>query len=214
MATLMLRPCSTFLLWCIGEYCLLATSLLPDSHIELSLAPIPPLHWVPLLSAGPPTYMPLGGFPLYQNSFFPYLTSENTPLSGSLLYQSVFWGESLSLFLSLMYNNLASTAHTRLPVSSWEAQSINVAQLSQRKGGKEMAWEQSSRNPLSLLSSSRDQNKYKEAAHLLNDALSIRESTLGRDHPAVSILCLPSPMLLWPLLAHLSSAFSPVPGVA
>lgn len=42
-------------------------------------------------------------------------------------------------------------------------------------------------NPLILLSSSRDQNKYKEAAHLLNDALSIRESTLGRDHPAVSI---------------------------
>lgn len=35
--------------------------------------------------------------------------------------------------------------------------------------------------------SSRDQNKYKEAAHLLNDALSIREKTLGKDHPAVSI---------------------------
>jgi hypothetical protein len=33
---------------------------------------------------------------------------------------------------------------------------------------------------------SRDQNKYKEAAHLLNDALSIREKTLGKDHPAVS----------------------------
>jgi len=32
----------------------------------------------------------------------------------------------------------------------------------------------------------RDQNKYKEAAHLLNDALSIREKTLGNDHPAVS----------------------------
>ena len=32
----------------------------------------------------------------------------------------------------------------------------------------------------------RDQNKYKEAAHLLNDALSIREKTLGKDHPAVS----------------------------
>uniref|UniRef100_A0A8C7I644 Kinesin light chain n=1 Tax=Oncorhynchus kisutch TaxID=8019 RepID=A0A8C7I644_ONCKI len=28
-----------------------------------------------------------------------------------------------------------------------------------------------------------DQNKYKEAAHLLNDALSIREKTLGKDHP-------------------------------
>lgn len=31
----------------------------------------------------------------------------------------------------------------------------------------------------------RDQNKYKEAANLLNDALAIREKTLGRDHPAV-----------------------------
>lgn len=44
---------------------------------------------------------------------------------------------------------------------------------------------QSSRSSFLLLF--RDQNKYKEAAHLLNDALSIRESTLGRDHPAVSI---------------------------
>lgn len=34
--------------------------------------------------------------------------------------------------------------------------------------------------------SDRDQNKYKEAANLLNDALAIREKTLGRDHPAVS----------------------------
>lgn len=33
---------------------------------------------------------------------------------------------------------------------------------------------------------SRDQNKYKEAAHLLNDALAIREKTLGKDHPAVA----------------------------
>lgn len=33
---------------------------------------------------------------------------------------------------------------------------------------------------------SRDQNKYKEAANLLNDALEIREKTLGMDHPAVS----------------------------
>ena len=33
----------------------------------------------------------------------------------------------------------------------------------------------------------RDQSKYKEAANLLNDALEIREKTLGRDHPAVSI---------------------------
>ncbi|TNM96062.1 hypothetical protein fugu_017145 [Takifugu bimaculatus] len=31
-----------------------------------------------------------------------------------------------------------------------------------------------------------DQNKYKEAANLLNDALAIREKTLGRDHPAVA----------------------------
>ena len=33
----------------------------------------------------------------------------------------------------------------------------------------------------------RDQNKYKEAANLLNDALSIREKTLGENHPAVSV---------------------------
>uniref|UniRef100_A0A8C2Q4W1 Kinesin light chain n=1 Tax=Cyprinus carpio TaxID=7962 RepID=A0A8C2Q4W1_CYPCA len=32
----------------------------------------------------------------------------------------------------------------------------------------------------------KDQNKYKEAASLLNDALAIREKTLGRDHPAVA----------------------------
>ena len=31
-----------------------------------------------------------------------------------------------------------------------------------------------------------DQGKYKEAASLLNDALCIREKTLGADHPAVS----------------------------
>lgn len=37
-----------------------------------------------------------------------------------------------------------------------------------------------------LCLSVRDQNKYKEAANLLNDALAIREKTLGRDHPAVS----------------------------
>lgn len=44
-----------------------------------------------------------------------------------------------------------------------------------------------SRTTLSLLLSAlRDQNKYKEAAHLLNDALAIREKTLGKDHPAVS----------------------------
>jgi kinesin light chain len=32
----------------------------------------------------------------------------------------------------------------------------------------------------------RDQNKYREAANLLNDALSIREATLGENHPAVA----------------------------
>jgi len=32
----------------------------------------------------------------------------------------------------------------------------------------------------------RDQGKYKEAANLLNDALGIREKTLGLDHPAVA----------------------------
>jgi kinesin light chain len=35
-------------------------------------------------------------------------------------------------------------------------------------------------------SSFRDQGKYKEAATLLNDALDIREKTLGADNPAVS----------------------------
>ena len=30
------------------------------------------------------------------------------------------------------------------------------------------------------------QNKYKEAANLLNDALAIREKTLGENHPAVA----------------------------
>ena len=63
-------------------------------------------------------------------------------------------------------------------------------------------------NPLSLLSSYRDQNKYKEAALLLNDALSIRESTLGRDHPAVSTPCPPCPVLP-PLVRLLPSAHSP-----
>ena len=32
----------------------------------------------------------------------------------------------------------------------------------------------------------RDQSKFKEAATLLNDALAIREKTLGPDHPAVA----------------------------
>lgn len=53
------------------------------------------------------------------------------------------------------------------------------------KGVKEMVTEYTL--TLTILLLSRDQNKYKEAAHLLNDALRIRESTLGRDHPAVSI---------------------------
>lgn len=38
---------------------------------------------------------------------------------------------------------------------------------------------------LLILDFDRDQNKYKEAANLLNDALSIREKTLGENHPAV-----------------------------
>lgn len=37
----------------------------------------------------------------------------------------------------------------------------------------------------------RDQNKYKEAANLLNDALQIREKTLGANHPAVAAVCSP-----------------------
>lgn len=37
----------------------------------------------------------------------------------------------------------------------------------------------------------RDQGKYKEAANLLNDALGIREKTLGPDHPAVSEMSSP-----------------------
>ena len=49
-----------------------------------------------------------------------------------------------------------------------------------------MVWGRGSHSRSSFLLLSRDQNKYKEAAHLLNDALSIRESTLGRDHPAVA----------------------------
>lgn len=53
----------------------------------------------------------------------------------------------------------------------------------------------------------RDQNKYKEAAHLLNDALSIREKTLGKDHPAVSVSLLFQSLLhLWVLLGHCSSS--------
>ena len=33
----------------------------------------------------------------------------------------------------------------------------------------------------------RDQGKFKEAGNLLQDALYIREKTLGRSHPAVSV---------------------------
>lgn len=49
-------------------------------------------------------------------------------------------------------------------------------------------WGQASgwRTFLNVLPAPRDQNKYKDAAHLLNDALAIREKTLGKDHPAVS----------------------------
>ncbi|XP_013915065.1 PREDICTED: kinesin light chain 1-like [Thamnophis sirtalis] len=39
---------------------------------------------------------------------------------------------------------------------------------------------------LMISSQCRDQNKYKDAANLLNDALAIREKTLGKDHPAVA----------------------------
>lgn len=53
----------------------------------------------------------------------------------------------------------------------------------------------------------RDQNKYKEAAHLLNDALSIREKTLGKDHPAVSV------SLLFQSLLHLWVLLGTVPAV-
>lgn len=52
----------------------------------------------------------------------------------------------------------------------------------------------------------RDQNKYKEAAHLLNDALSIREKTLGKDHPAVSVFLYQSLLHLWVLLGQCFTA--------
>ena len=42
----------------------------------------------------------------------------------------------------------------------------------------------------------RDQGKYKEAANLLNDALNIREKTLGVDHPAVRFCLLNIIMIL------------------
>ena len=32
-----------------------------------------------------------------------------------------------------------------------------------------------------------DQGKFREAGNLLHDSLTIRESTLGKDHPAVSV---------------------------
>ena len=37
-----------------------------------------------------------------------------------------------------------------------------------------------------MLSVYRDQNKFRDAATLLNDALAIREKTLGLNHPAVA----------------------------
>ena len=40
---------------------------------------------------------------------------------------------------------------------------------------------------LDLCHSFRDQGKYKDAGNLLHDALDIREKTLGKDHPAVSV---------------------------
>lgn len=56
------------------------------------------------------------------------------------------------------------------------------------------------RCPVSPSHSCRDQNKYKEAAHLLNDALSIREKTLGRDHPAVRLhYCHGRHIFMWTL---------------
>ncbi len=54
----------------------------------------------------------------------------------------------------------------------------------------------------------RDQNKYKEAANLLNDALAIREKTLGMDHPAVctvwrwSVLLLQFALLFFLFVFH------------
>lgn len=53
----------------------------------------------------------------------------------------------------------------------------------------------------------RDQNKYKEATDLLNDALDIRKQTLGMEHPAVSVwrggntagLCGPEALLVVPV---------------
>ena len=46
-----------------------------------------------------------------------------------------------------------------------------------------------------VLGTFRDQGKYKEAANLLNDALGIREKTLGHDHPAVSFCVPPDPTI-------------------
>lgn len=65
-------------------------------------------------------------------------------------------------------------------------------------------------SPLALFTGScispyRDQNKYKEATELLNDALDIREQTLGVEHPAVSVGGLagePPPFSGWWLWAH------------
>ena len=58
----------------------------------------------------------------------------------------------------------------------------------------------------------RDQGKYKDAANLLNDALGIREKTLGLDHPAVSAFVVPPPLtrcLYWLcVFAYVSSQLS------
>jgi len=42
-----------------------------------------------------------------------------------------------------------------------------------------------------------DQGKYKEAANLLNDALGIREKSLGSDHPAVRRFCYHIFLIAW-----------------
>lgn len=54
----------------------------------------------------------------------------------------------------------------------------------------------------------RDQGKYKEAANMLNEALAIREKTLGYDNPTVSSLKYVCPKCLLLLLTlELSTVF-------
>jgi hypothetical protein len=60
---------------------------------------------------------------------------------------------------------------------------IVVVENSQDLATLRLPWRYPSNHP----SPSRDQNKCKEAANLLNDSLAVRERTLGRDHPAVSV---------------------------